>query len=85
MPYDPRPISEGGNRGIDETFSRKAPEGKFRVVGVDTFDGDDWHEGDFDTLEEARTHVKQRTEGKQMLRMHIYDDEGRHVSEGGTF
>ena len=39
MPYDPRPVSEGGNRGIDEQFSRKAPKGEFRVIGVDTFDG----------------------------------------------
>ena len=36
MPYDPRPVSQGGNAGIDEQFSRNAPEGKFRVIGVDT-------------------------------------------------
>ena len=51
--YDPRPISEGGNMGMDETFTRKPDEGKnFRVVGVDTFDGGDWVQGDFETLEE---------------------------------
>ena len=33
----------------------KAPKGKFRVVGVDTFAGptDDYLIGDFDTVEEA--------------------------------
>ncbi len=85
MPYDPRMRSEGGNRGIDEDFSRKAPKGKFRVIGVDTFDGDDWVEGDFDTLAAATTHVNDRTKGKQMLKMHVYDDTGAHRHDGGTF
>ncbi len=85
MPYDSRPRSEGGNRGIDEKFSRKAPAGKFRVVGVDTFDGDDWVEGDFDTLEAAMTHVGEETRGKQMLKMYVYNDQGQHVGNGGTF
>ena len=85
MPYDPRPRSKGGNRGIDEDFSRKAPKGKFRVIGVDTFDGDDWVEGDFDTLAAAATHVNDRTKGKQMLKMHVYDDTGTHRHDGGTF
>ena len=47
MPYDARPVSQGGNAGIDEEFSRKAPKGKFRVVTVDTFDGSDALDGDF--------------------------------------
>ncbi len=84
MPYDPRPVSEGGNRGIDEQFSRKAPRGKFRVIGVDTFDGGDWVEDDFDTLEKARKHADERTEGEQMLKMHVYDDTGSHRHEAGT-
>lgn len=46
MPYGPRLVSEGGNRGIGEEYSRFAPKGKFRVVGVDTFEGTDWLEGD---------------------------------------
>lgn len=85
MPYDPRPRSQGGNAGIDEDFSRKAPTGKFRVVGVDTFDGDDWVEGDFDTINAARIHVGKKTRGQQMLKMHIYNDRGDHVGDGGTF
>lgn len=85
MPYDPRPTSQGGNRGIDERFSRNAPRGKFRVIGVDTFDGEDWMEGDFDTLPAAMTHVNKETRGEQMLKMHVYDDTGAHCYDGGTF
>ena len=84
MPYDPRSASRGGNRGIDNRFSRKAPEGKFRVVGVDTFDGSDWVEGDFDTLNQATKHVIEKTKGEEMLIMHIYDDTGTHHYEHGS-
>ena len=83
MPYDPRPVTEGGNRGIDQEFSRKAPPGKYRVVGVDTFDGGDWLEGDFETLREAVAHATSRA-GK-MFRMHVYDEAGRHRGEAGRF
>lgn len=83
MPYDPRPVSEGGNKGIDEEFSRKAPKGKFRVIGVDTFDGGDWVSGDFSTKEEAINHAV--IKGGQMTKMHVYDDLGRHIYDAGTF
>lgn len=83
MPYDPRPVSEGGNRGIDELFSRCAPRGKFRVVGVDTFDGGDWLEGDFPTLEKAKKRASE--EGGQMTVMYIYNDNGQCVGRAGTF
>jgi hypothetical protein len=85
MPYDPRKISEGGNRGIDEQFSRKAPQGKFRVISVDTFDGGDWVDGDYDSLQAAQDHVREKTRGQQMLKMHIYEDTGKHLGEGGSF
>lgn len=80
MPYEP-----DKNAGIDKRFSRGAPPGKFRVIGVDTFDGDDWVEGDFDTKEAAIAHAADRTKGKQMLKMHVYDDTGRHISASGSF
>ena len=85
MPFDPRPVSEGGNRGIDEEFSRKAPPGKFRVIGVDTFDGGDWLENDFDTQEAAFAHVADKVKDQQMLMMHVYDDQGKHIHRGGSF
>ena len=61
----------------------KAPAGKFRVVGVDTFDGDDWVQGDFDTQEEALNVANEK--GGTMTKMHVYDDKGRHLGEAGTF
>ena len=85
MPYDPRPTSEGGNRGIDTDFSRKAPEGKFRVVGVDTFDGQDWVQGDFGSLELAKEAADKSVEGEQMLKMHVYNDKGEHLYDAGEF
>jgi len=61
----------------------KAPKGKFRVVGVDTFDGGDWIEGDFKSKEQA---IKcANSKGGEMLKTHIYDDKGNHVGEAGTF
>ena len=85
MSYDPRPITGGGNRGIDISFSRQAPKNKFRVVGIDTFSGDDWLEKDFDTLEEAKKFIQKKTIGKQMLFMNIYDDEGNFLCEEGQW
>ena len=83
MPYDPRPVSKGGNRGIDESFSRRAPKGKFRVIGVDTFDGGDWHDGDFDTKEAALARASAK--GAEMTRMYVYDDAGQYVGSAGKF
>jgi len=82
MPYDPRPVSEGGNRGIDEEFTRKA-QGKYRVVGVDTFDGTDWVQGDYPSRN-AAIEVAQRESGT-MCKMYVYDDQGRCRHAFGTF
>lgn len=70
---------------IDVDFSRKAPAGKFRLVGVDTFDGTDWVHADYYTLEEAIAVADAETKGKQMLKFHVYNDKGEHVGERGTF
>lgn len=83
MPYDARPVSQGGNRGIDERFSRAAPKGKFRVIGVDTFDGGDWVQGDFAT--KAAAFKCANSHGGEMTKMYVYDDAGRHVGNAGTF
>lgn len=69
---------------VDHQFSRKAPEGKFRVVGVDTFDDSNWLEGDFDTLDKAKSYALDKMKGEQMLKMHVYDDTGSHRYEAGT-
>jgi hypothetical protein len=83
MPYDPRPVSAGGNAGIDDRFSRNAPTGKFRVVWVDTFDGDDGVLGDFDTFDLAKEAADKN--GGEMSKSHVYNDQGKHVYEAGTF
>ncbi len=85
MTYDPRPVSKGGNQGIDDQFSRKASKNKFRVVGVDTFDGGDWIEGNFPNLMRAKAVVDAKTKGQQMLKMYVYDNSGKCVYSGGSF
>lgn len=68
-----------------QNVKRQAPVGKFRVVGVDTFSPEDpdWVEGDFDDL--ATAQQRAQGAGGEMTMMHIYDDQGRHVDEAGTF
>jgi hypothetical protein len=58
-------------------------KGKPFVIGVDTFDGDDWLVGYFETNNEAIENARNR--GKEMLKMHAYDKNGNHIGEGGTF
>ena len=82
MPYDPRHVSEGGNRTTTRS-DLKAPKGKYRVVSVDTFDG-----GDCILL---TTKFKQkaldlaRSEGGTMCIVYVYDDKGRQIDRSGTF
>lgn len=61
----------------------QAPEEKFRVVGFDSFDGEDWLVGDYDSMEEALKIAKQK--GGVMTLMHVYDDQGKHLKRMGTF
>lgn len=59
----------------------KAPPGKFRVVEVDTFaPPGEGHTvvGDYDTLEEARSRLKEGTEDTPR---YVYDDQGQELSE----
>lgn len=55
----------------------KAPKGKFRVIGVDTFNGGDWIEGDFDTKEQAVECADKK--GGAFLKIHVYDDNGHNI------
>lgn len=64
---------------------RQAPTGKFRVMGVDTFDRTDWVDGDFDTKDAAIAHAKERAKGAVMMKLHVFDDLGNHVYEDGKF
>lgn len=61
----------------------KAPPGKFHVVGVDTFDGTAWVVDVFDTKEEAVSAAYAK--GGEMLKTHVYNDEGVNVFQSGSF
>lgn len=60
----------------------KAPKGKFRVVGVDTFESPtaDYLIGDYKEKETAI--VTARIKGGEMNRTYVYDDNGKEVSGG---
>ena len=61
----------------------KAPPGKYRVVGVDTFDGTDWIDGDYDSEQEARKAARKL--GGTMQKSYIYTDEPQLIDSYGTF
>lgn len=67
------------------TVELRAPAGKFRVVAVDTFEGEDWVEDDFPTLIEAISHALETVKGEEMLKVYIYDDQGVHRGDYGDF
>jgi len=60
-----------------------AKEENFRIVWVDTFDGDDWVIDEVETLKEAMDIARSRW--WTMLKTHVYDSSGRHRGEGGSF
>jgi len=55
----------------------------YRVIGVDTFDGGDWLDGDHDTLD-AAIKVAQVKSGTMTV-MYIYDDKGKNLDSKGIF
>lgn len=63
----------------------QAPEGKFRVISVDTFDREkcDCIEGDFNSKEQALGIAQEK--GGVMLKTHVYDDQGNNVGSYGSF
>ncbi len=62
-----------------------AKKGKFRIVGYDSFDHEDFLVGDYKTLAEAKTISNEKTNGVEMLLMHVYDDKGKHLYQCGKF
>lgn len=65
---------------------QKAPKGKFRVIGVDTFEGPtaDYLIGDFDTRSVARRVAI--TKAGTMNKTYVYDEEGNEITGGfGTY
>lgn len=72
---------------------RVAPEGKYRVLGTDTFSpptDPDWVVGDFDSKEEALETAREKNEAAggldaddemstMICRYYAYDDEGNYI------
>lgn len=82
-PVPGRSREEYKRKDMGTELELKAPEGKFRVVGVDTFDGTDWIIDDYTTEEEAKEVARET--GGIMTKTHVYDDQGKHIFEAGTF
>ena len=61
----------------------KAPKGKFRVIGVDTFEGPtaDYLIGDFPSLAEAQSAAKEHA--GDMNPVYVYNDAGVMVFNAG--
>jgi len=62
---------------------KKAPDGKYRVVAVDIFDGTDWIHMDCDTKQQAIESANEK--GGVMIKTHVYDDKGNHIHASGRF
>jgi hypothetical protein len=66
-----------------DTIPRIAPADRFRLIGIDTFDNQDWLEGDFADQAEAMKLADEK--GGTMLLMEVYDDQGKIIHKTGTF
>lgn len=63
----------------------RAPKGKFRVIGVDTFEGPtaEYHIGDYNTL--GRATLACNIHGGTMNPCYVYDDRGVKLHSAGSF
>ena len=61
----------------------QAPEGKFRLVGMDTFGEESWVYADYDNLLEAKNECSKQ--GGTMLKAYLYDDKGNCIEEAGSY
>ena len=50
---------------------------------MDTFSNEDWEQGVFDTLAEAKQCADEK--GGEMTKMYVYNDEGDQLHNAGTF
>ena len=58
-----------------------APKGRFRIVGIDPFNGEKWSEGNFKTLRFAKLHIAKSKSGGNLANMFVYNDKGVCVYE----
>lgn len=55
------------------------------MIAVDTFDSQHWVAGHFNTEKEAINYANENVKGKEMLKMHVYNDKGEHVYDTGIY
>lgn len=55
----------------------------YRVIGVDTFSNEDWVNGDYDNLKEAKQVCDEK--GATMLIYYVYDKNGKYIYHNGTY
>jgi hypothetical protein len=63
---------------------KKAPRGKYRVIGVDMFSNEDYLVGDYKNIIEAMGVLVQKNQDAQKQgtlpdRYYAYDDKGRYI------
>lgn len=80
----PKCIGLADNEPSD-THPFKAPVGKLRVTGFDSFDGTDWFDKDFDNLSDAKEYIEEKTKGENMLIYYVWDNAGNCLAESGEF
>jgi len=64
-------------------ITHTAPKSKFRIIGYDSFDNDQWKVGDYATLDEAKKEANKR--GGQMTIMYVHNDKGEIVHRSGSY
>lgn len=64
-------------------IEQKAPEGKYRVIQVDTFDNTECLVGDYKKLHTAIKIANEK--GGTMSKVHIYNSLGSHLYEAGIY
>ncbi len=65
----------------------ESQQGKYKVLGIDKFDGEDWVHGEYDSADEALTVARKMTKEAMPLATHgsiatvyyAYDPKGRYL------
>lgn len=67
---------------MTDSVRKNIPKGKFRIIGVDLFDHEDYFVGDYDTQDEAfriaDSHNRRRA-GMIADAYYVYDDQGKYL------
>ena len=70
----------------EKRSEKELREEEAKIAGiVDTFNNEDWVQGDCDSLPQAKELAEKEVAGKQMLKMYAYDEHGRLLHDCGSF